>query len=164
MKKSPKARARTALMDPIPVTEQVVIGIMRAGWALESRLDKFASTWGITLMQFNVIRICYVRDPENLGIPSGTIGAALAKRVPDVSRLLDRLVKAGLIERAPAPDDRRVVLIRLTTKGFDLVEKIHAPLLEHNRALFEHLTEAEQQRLANGLARAFEGPLSKRSG
>jgi len=163
MGKSNKKRARTAMMDPIPPAEQVVIGMMRTGWAIESRLDKFFSSWGITLLQYNVLRICYVRDPDGTGIPSGTIGASVMRLVPDVSRLIDRLVKAGFLERLPAPDDRRVVLILLTQKGHELVEKVHGPLLEHNRKLLEHMSEPEQQKLANGMVRAMEGPLSRRT-
>jgi DNA-binding MarR family transcriptional regulator len=95
-------------MDPVPPVEQVIIGIMRAGWALESRLDKFFSESGITLLQYNVLRICYVRDADGTGIPSGTCGAGVMKLVPDSSRLVDRLVNAGLMERLRSPTDRRV--------------------------------------------------------
>jgi DNA-binding MarR family transcriptional regulator len=149
-------------MDPIPPSEQVVIGMMRAGWALESRIDKFFSEYGITLLQYNVLRICYVRDAEGTGIPSGTFGAVLMKLVPDISRLIDRLVNAGLMERLPSPTDRRVVLIRLTQRGYDLIETTHPLLLEHNRTLFDHMSEAEMEKLAKGLARVLEGRLSRR--
>jgi DNA-binding MarR family transcriptional regulator len=156
-------RVRTALMDPIPPAEQVVIGMMRTGWAIESRLDKFFSDYGITLLQYNVLRICYVRDADGTGIPSGTFGAALMKLVPDVSRLIDRLVTAGLFERIPSATDRRVVLIRLTDDGIDLIERLHPQLLEHNKKLLEHMSEAEMEKVAKGLARVLEGSLSKRA-
>jgi len=155
-------RVRTALMDAIPPIEQIVIGMMRAGWALESRIDKFFAEYGITLLQYNVLRICYVRDAEGTGIPSGTFGAVLMKLVPDISRLIDRLVNAGLMERRPSPTDRRVVLIRLTQRGYDLVETTHPKLLEHNRALLDHMSEAEIEKVAKGLARVLEGRLSQR--
>jgi DNA-binding MarR family transcriptional regulator len=149
-------------MDPIPPVEQVIIGIMRAGWALESRLDKFSSGYGITLLQYNVLRICYARDADGTGIPSGTFGAAVMKLVPDISRLLDRLVNAGLMERVRSPTDRRVVLIRLTQRGYDLVERIHPKLLEHNRGLVEHMSEAEMEKAAKAFARVLDGRLSRR--
>jgi DNA-binding MarR family transcriptional regulator len=155
-------RVRTALMDPVPPIEQVVIGMIRAGWAIESRLDKFFSAYGITLLQYNVLRICYARDADGTGIPIGTFGAVVMKLVPDISRLIDRLVNAGLMERLPSPTDRRVVLIRLTQRGFDLIETIHPKLLEHNRALLEHMSEAEVEKVAKGLGRVLEGRLSRR--
>jgi DNA-binding MarR family transcriptional regulator len=155
-------RVRTALMEQIPPEEQVVIGMMRVGWAIESRLDKFFSDYGITLLQYNVLRICYARDADGTGIPSGTFGTALMKLVPDVSRLIDRLVTAGYFERLPSPTDRRVVLIRLTEQGNDLVERLHPKLLEHNRKLLDHMSAAEMEKVAKGLNRVLEGNLSKR--
>ncbi len=155
-------RARTALMETPPATEQIVIGVLRASWALESRLDKFMSSHGITLLQYNVIRICYVRDVDGTGIPSGAFAAFTMRLVPDVSRLIDRLVTAGFFERLPSPTDRRVVLIRLTPAGHDLVEKIHPVLLAHNKKLLEHLPEAELEKIAKGVTRILEGPLGKR--
>lgn len=149
-------------MDPIPPIEQVVIGMMRTGWAIESRLDKFFSDYGLTLLQYNVLRICYVRDADGTGIPSGAFGPALMRLVPDVSRLIDRLVTAGLIERIPSTTDRRVVLIRLTDSGCDLVERLHPKLLEHNKKLLDHMSDAEMERVAKGLHRVLEGNLSKR--
>lgn len=155
-------RVRSALMDPVPPVEQVVIGMMRTGWAIESRLDKFFSDYGITLLQYNVLRICYTRDEDGTGIPSGTFGPALMRLVPDVSRLVDRLVTAGLFERIRSATDRRVVLIRLTDRGVDLIEELHPKLLEHNKKLLDHMSDAELERVARGLRHVLEGNLSKR--
>ena len=85
-----------------------------------------------------------------------------AKLVPGISRRIDRLVKAGLMERLQSPTDRRVVLIRLTQRGYDLVETSHPKLLEHNRALLDHMSEAETKKVAKGLARVLSGRLSRR--
>ncbi len=159
---SPGKRPRTALMDPVPPSEQLVIAMMRAGWAIDSQLDKFFSRCGITLLQYNVLRILYVRDIEGTGLPTGTVNAVMMRLVPDVSRLIDRLVAAGHIERSPSPADRRVVLIKLTPQGHDVVEELHPDLLAHNRKLFEHMSDAEIERTAKGLVHAMEGPLGRR--
>jgi DNA-binding MarR family transcriptional regulator len=155
-------RTRTALMDPVPATEAAIVGLMRAGRALESRLDKFFSDVGLTLLQYNVLRILYVRDPDVAGMPTGAIGNVMVNLVPDVSRLIDRLVTAGHIERMPSPEDRRVVLVKLTQQGHDLVESVHPALLAHNAKLLEHMPTAELEQLAKGLAHAMEGGLSRR--
>jgi DNA-binding MarR family transcriptional regulator len=155
-------RVRTALMDSVPPSEQIVIGLMQGGWALESRVDKFFRQYGITLLQYNVLRICYVRDVDGTGIPSGTFSSVLLRLVPDVSRLIDRLVKMGLMERLPSPTDRRVVLIRLTPQGYDLIELTHPKLLEHNRAFFEHMPEADIKKAAKSLALVLKGSLTRR--
>jgi DNA-binding MarR family transcriptional regulator len=66
------------------------------------------------------------------------------------------------MERLPSPTDRRVVLIRLTQRGYDLMETTHPKLLAHNRALLDHMSEAEMEKLAKGLTRVLEGRLSRR--
>jgi DNA-binding MarR family transcriptional regulator len=143
------------------LVEDVVIGGLRFGHAIDSHLNVFFEGHGLTPLQFNALRILYVRDPENVGLPTGAIAARLLSRVPDVPRLIDRLAERGLIERARSTDDRRVVFVRLTTAGKALVEELHAPLLASNRTLFPHMSESELATLAQGLARALAGPLSR---
>jgi DNA-binding MarR family transcriptional regulator len=103
-----------------------------------------------------VLRILYVRDAEGEGLPTGEVGAGLMFRGPDVTRLVDRLEKAGLVDRFRAPGDRRVVRVRLTRAGTALVEKVHDPLVEHNRELFARMSERDLERLARLLARALD--------
>jgi DNA-binding MarR family transcriptional regulator len=65
------------------------------------------------------------------------------------TKRLDRLEQAGLIMRAPDPEDRRGTLITLTAAGLRLVDKATAAHLANERRLLGSLTEAEQQRLAD---------------
>jgi DNA-binding MarR family transcriptional regulator len=67
----------------------------------------------------------------------------MVNHVPDVTRLLDRLEKAGLIARSRCNRDRRVVRSRLTPKGMRLVQSTEKPLAEAQRALLGGLTEGE---------------------
>jgi DNA-binding MarR family transcriptional regulator len=64
------------------------------------------------------------------------------------TKRLDRLEQAGLIERAPDPDDRRGTLISLTTKGRELVDEVSDAHLANEARLLESLTAAERKQLA----------------
>jgi DNA-binding MarR family transcriptional regulator len=97
-----------------------------------------------------------VRDAEGEGLSVGTIGSALVTVAPDVSRLIDRLEKLGHLERARKADDRRVVRVRLTGKGFELVERIHTPLVAHHRALFARMPKSDLERMAGELGKLVE--------
>src|SRR5262245_22318791 len=132
MAKTKPRRRKPAPIENNPLEDVVVAG-SRFGLVLASVLDKFFAQHGITLLQFNVLRILYVRDLENEGMPTGTFAERMASLNPDVPRLIDRLVKSELLERAPSATDRRVVLVKLTQEGIDLVERITPLLLEHNR-------------------------------
>ena len=117
-----------------------------------------SSATGITLHQFNVLRILYVRDPERKGISRGAIEKLLVHRVPDVTRLLDRLESTELITRHRPADDQRTVLATLTDKGWDLVEKTHQPLLKLNRGQFPHFSKAELGHFIALLKKALSRP------
>src|SRR6187399_797169 len=89
--KSPPGRRRPAPIENNPI-EEVVVGGARLGLALLSILDKFFLAYGITLLQFNVLRILYVRDPDIQGLPAGAFAARMMTLSPDVPRMIDRLV------------------------------------------------------------------------
>jgi DNA-binding MarR family transcriptional regulator len=154
----PKRRA--ALFDAPDWADTVAIRAMRLGDALITRMAVLLTEFGITPLQYNVLRILYVRDAVGEGLPIGTIGGALLTATPDVSRLIDRLEKLGYLERVRKEDDRRVVRVRLTKQGFDMVEKIHRPLIAHHNALLAGVPKPELERIAGDLERLF-GELSK---
>lgn len=70
---------------------------------------------------------------------------------------LDRLEKAGLIERRPNPDDRRGTLVGLTRKGLTLIDKIVALHVENERRALSGLTKAEQKELNRLLEKLIGG-------
>jgi DNA-binding MarR family transcriptional regulator len=138
------------------VGQDVVVRAMRLGEALGSRMDRFFRDYGITKLQFNVLRILYVRDPDREGLPSGSFASRLVHRAPDVPRVLDRLVSADLLERVRSDEDRRVVRVRLTAAGTQLVERIEGPLLASDCKLVSGLSDAELRKLASLLERALQ--------
>jgi DNA-binding MarR family transcriptional regulator len=68
---------------------------------------------------------------------------------------LDRLEKAGLIERLPSPSDRRGVLVRLTSNGFDVIDQAVAAGLAEQQRMLSHLPERKQRQLAELLREAM---------
>lgn len=150
-------RRKTALFEgQPPASDLVAIRVMRLADVLLTRMTELLAPFGITPLQYNVLRILYVRDEEHEGLPIGAIGQALVTNAPDVSRLIDRLEKGGYIERVRKADDRRVVRVRLTDDGFAMVEKIHAPLLAHHEKIVAGVSKADLERLARDLERVYE--------
>ena len=80
------------------------------------------------------------------------------------TKRLDRLERAGLIERAPDPADRRGVLIRLTPAGLELIDRVTDAHLDNERELIGALSATERDRLAGLLRKLQLGlpPLSER--
>jgi DNA-binding MarR family transcriptional regulator len=60
---------------------------------------------------------------------------------------LDRLERAGLIERRKNPEDRRSTLVALTTDGFALIDGLMAAHVDNERRALATLSETEQRQL-----------------
>ena len=97
---------------------------------------------GVTQAQYNVLRILRGRHPERY--TCSDIASRLLDRTPDVTRLLVRLEKRGLINRKRATHDRRVVEVSITPSGLDLLAALDRPVDLVMSRLTEHLTEEEQ--------------------
>ena len=68
-------------------------------------------------------------------------------RVPDATRLLDRMEAAGLIARARDSDDRRFVTTRITDEGLRLVAEAEDPVMEMHRRQFNAVEDADLRQL-----------------
>ena len=93
--------------------------------------------------------------PEGL-TPTALFEAAMMSSGGMTARI-DRLEKAGLVARAPHPTDRRATLVRLTERGFDLIETIMPRHEETARDILAPLSLDEQKTLNALLARLIGG-------
>ena len=93
--------------------------------------------------------------PEGL-TPTALFEAAMMSSGGMTARI-DRLEKAGLVARAPHPTDRRATLVRLTERGFDLIETIMPEHEEAARDILAPLSLDEQKTLNALLARLIGG-------
>jgi DNA-binding MarR family transcriptional regulator len=98
----------------------VFVSLLRTTDLLARAMDDLLKPSGLSQTTYNVLRI--LRGAGAAGLPCREIGARLVTREPDVTRLLDRLERRGLVTRARDHDDRRVVTIRATPEGIALVD------------------------------------------
>jgi DNA-binding MarR family transcriptional regulator len=127
--------------------QEAIINLIVTSNYLHSKLDSICSGFNITHSQFNVLRILKGVYPE--GHPRGEIKKRMLEPSPDVTRLIDKLVTDGLVERFGSSEDRRLSMARITEKGIDLLEKINP---EIDRFLINYsspLAEAEKIILSN---------------
>jgi DNA-binding MarR family transcriptional regulator len=107
--------------------QEAMLNLMVATDHVRSRIDRVCDEHGITHGQYNVLRILRGVYPE--GHPRCVIAERMIERAPDVTRLVDRLERQGLVERDRSAEDRRLSITRITRKGLKLVE-IMAPEIE----------------------------------
>src|SRR5688572_28933573 len=110
-----KLRAEIRQERPFRSTEQeAFLNIQRTADVLMSRMDKVLSAQKVSPTQYNVLRI--LRGAGELGLPCGAVAERMITRDPDITRLMDRFEKQGLITRTRDTRDRRVVPARITEK------------------------------------------------
>ena len=78
-------------------------------------------------------------------------------RVPDVTRIVDRLVAMGLAERCACDQDRRVVYVAITPAGLELLDALDAPVNELHAETLGHMSESELRQLNTLLEKARAG-------
>lgn len=117
----------------------------------EAWLRLFKSA-GLSPSTYNVLRI--LRGEHPCGVAVLDIRRRMISRVPDVTRLIDRLEKLKLVKRQPCGKDRRVIYCHITQPGLDLLAKMDEPLMQLHREQLGHLTRTELATLSELLEKA----------
>ena len=125
--------------------EEVYLNMWRTFDLLQSEAGRLLDEHGLTSQRYNVLRI--LRGHGKPGLPASDITAQMVTRMPDITRLIDRLEADGLVKRTRSQQDRRCVLITSTAKATKLLAKLDKPLLEIHQQQMGRLTKAELQQL-----------------
>lgn len=136
--------------------QEVFLNLLRTACLLESQFERFFRKHGLTHATYNALRILRGHGPQ--GTPSQTIASQLITPVPDVTRLVDRLVEQDLAERFKIKDDRRVVQVRITRAGLDLLGRLDGPVLELHREQLAHFSREQLDELSRLLFTARHPP------
>jgi DNA-binding MarR family transcriptional regulator len=115
---------------------------------------------GLTLSQVATLRL--LEEARSGTLSMGQIAHELGVTLSTTSSLVDRLHREGLVARGVNDRDRRVVLVRLTTEGKTVIQRMLSLLTDLLTRLLAHLTEAEQESLAQAVERVFELSLAIR--
>jgi DNA-binding MarR family transcriptional regulator len=116
--------------------EGVFLDLLRTCDVLSRRLAQLLKTEDFSTTQYNVLRILR-GSPE--GLPCGEIASRMITRDPDVTRLLDRMEKRGLISRSRNNKDRRTVVGRITPEGLKFLARLDEPIQAIHRKQLVHL-------------------------
>ncbi|SMB82669.1 MarR family winged helix-turn-helix transcriptional regulator [Deinococcus hopiensis] len=121
--------------------EEAALNLMRTVSLLDERGTELMRQYGLTLSQYNVLRI--LRGAGEAGLGRNQIGDRMITRAPDITRLLDRMEAAGLVHRVRSTADRRCVPTLLTDKGRALVDALDGPSAALQHANFGHLSQGQ---------------------
>jgi DNA-binding MarR family transcriptional regulator len=125
--------------------QEAQLNVSRTDAVLQAALERMLKPYGVSATQYNVLRILRGAGPE--GLCRNEIRDRLITRMPDVTRLLDRMEDAGLVVRVRSTEDRRQVATRLTRQGRQLVDTLDDPVADEHQRRLGHLTDQQLRTL-----------------
>ncbi|MEO1128478.1 MAG: MarR family winged helix-turn-helix transcriptional regulator [Planctomycetota bacterium] len=139
--------------EPFAIPEQeAYLNIVRSHAVLSGAFAALFKEHGLSEPQYNALRIIAGAGPS--GIRSETVGARMVARDPDTTRLIDRLQRAGYVHRSKAEDDRRCVVVTITSDGRTLLRRLRRRVEDLHREQLGHLSRAELRELNRVLFKA----------
>lgn len=134
--------------------EEALVALQRTADRLQWQLSEMLKPHGISPTQYNALRI--LRGAKEHGRACSEIAERMINRDPDITRLIDRLERRGLVARSREQKDRRVITTRITPAGLELLKSLDRPVEEFNRNMLGHLGQPRLRSLIGLLSAARE--------
>ena len=133
--------------------QEVALNIFVTSYFLRSKHDEVMNKHGLTMPQYNVLRILKGVYPE--GHPRCDIISRMIEPAPDVTRIIDRLLKDKLVKRFNSSEDKRLSMTRITEKGIKLVEEVHPEVQALGQYVSSTLSNTEKKQLSDLLEKVY---------
>lgn len=135
--------------------QRAVVNVRYTSNYLAAKQNTFMSQYDLTMPQFNILRI--LRGAKK-AITVNTVKERMVEKSPNTTRLMDKLIDKGFIERTRCNEDRRVVYVQITEDGLGILSKIDDSLTEDGDFYTPNvLTEKEADQLSDLLDKLRDG-------
>jgi DNA-binding MarR family transcriptional regulator len=133
------------------LTKETVISLLRNGYKVNDELSALFKTHGISLPQFNVLRILRGRKGEAANL--STIQEQMIHKMSNTTRLIDKLIEGGYVNRFVCVKNRRKIEIFITKKGLELLNSLDDKLETKEQFLMNNLDNKEKEELMRLLSK-----------
>jgi DNA-binding MarR family transcriptional regulator len=127
------------------VKAELAVSILRTAALLERHFAQVVARSGVTVQQYNVLRI--LRGAGSEGLPTLVIRDRMIHAAPGITRLLDKLEKAGLARRERTSSDRRQVFCYITDQGLKVLSQLDVDMRLADDTAAGNLSDSEQRQL-----------------
>ncbi|HLF64698.1 MAG TPA: MarR family transcriptional regulator [Saprospiraceae bacterium] len=115
-----------------------------ASW-FTNALTRILKPFGISWQQFNILRI--LRGQQGKPASLRLVSDRMIDQMSNTSRLIDKLVDKGLVERRECPNDRRQVDLLVTAEGERVVKEAYEVIDQNMQGRFEHISDQKLKQL-----------------
>jgi DNA-binding MarR family transcriptional regulator len=124
------------------VHQKILINLFYTYNVISGRLQNLLRKENLTMQQFNILRILRGQHPEP--VSNTAVKERMLDRNSDVTRIIDRMIRDGLVKRSNCESDRRRVDITITEEGLSALARIDEHTDDMDR-LGHGLSEGEAQ-------------------
>lgn len=152
---SPKLKDEIKQAKPFASLEsEVFLTLVHTADALSRGGEEILKLVGLSPAQYNVLRI--LRGAGEQGLCCREVGERMITRDPDITRLVDRMERRGLLTRNRDSKDRRIIMVRIAEAGQKILKGLDKPMEEYNRNRLSHISKGDLRKLLELLEAARE--------
>jgi DNA-binding MarR family transcriptional regulator len=129
------------------VEHEALLNIYYTANLLKKRADVLFKASGLTDVQYNVMALLTYQAGEEGGLSQSQLSNMMLVNRANITTLVDRMEKSGLVVRTAHSEDRRFNIIKLTTKGKKLFEKVEPLYHEQIQQVMSSVAKPEQKKL-----------------
>jgi len=134
-------------MNDVSLNKDIIVSIMQANNSVMEKLAHALKPFGLSVQQFNVLRI--LRGQKGNMLNLNEITHRMIHKMSNTTRLVDKLIDKSLVERVICPENRRRVNISITEKGLEILSQIDSVIQEFEKEIIRLLSEKEKNTLLN---------------
>ena len=134
-------------MNDVSLNKDIIVSIMQANNSVMEKLAHALKPFGLSVQQFNVLRI--LRGQKGNMLNLNEITHRMIHKMSNTTRLVDKLIDKSLVERVICPENRRRVNISITEKGLEILSQIDSVIQEFEKEIIHLLSEKEKNTLLN---------------
>jgi DNA-binding MarR family transcriptional regulator len=140
------------LKKPIALLpHEALLNVYYTASCLKKKADQFFAPFGLTDVQFNLMMLVKHQSGSESGLSQAQLSAMMLVNRANITSLVDRMEKSGLVERTDSPADRRYNIVKLTAKGKKLLDEVESVYAKEIKKVMAVLRDTDQKKLISML-------------
>ncbi|MBT8178597.1 MAG: MarR family transcriptional regulator [Eudoraea sp.] len=129
----------------IPLVQRTIIHLSLVNNKITEELNAALKPFGVSLQQFNVLRI--LRGQKDQPANLSTLNERMVTKMSNTTRLVDKLLAKGYVDRETCPSNRRKVEITITDEGKIVLQAMDKAITQTEEQLVGSLGKKEMESL-----------------
>jgi DNA-binding MarR family transcriptional regulator len=144
------------------LAHEALLNIYYSASCIKKKAGEFLRPFGLTDVQFNLMMLLKYQGDQDEGLSQAQLSSMMLVNRANITSLIDRMEKADLAIRTPAPSDRRSNIVKLTGRGRDLLAKIEPLYTKEVKRIMAVLKQDEQKKVIEMLEK-IRGNISEQT-